>query len=61
MTQITTIHAGDDCVFERIIRVNYKPWFEVTIGGVTGWIPAMEDAIGDDGMGRYFQDILMYG
>ena len=61
VTQITTIHAGDDCVFERIIRVNYKPWFEVTIGGVTGWIPAMEDAIGDDGMGRYFQDILMYG
>ncbi|MBO4395732.1 MAG: hypothetical protein J5819_05245 [Eubacterium sp.] len=60
-SQIATINPGDDVIINRFIRVNSRPWFQVTIGEITGWIPAMKDGVGDDGMGRYFKDLLFYG
>ncbi len=60
-TQIATVNSGDDVIINQFVRVNSRAWYQVTVGSTTGWIPAMKDGIGDDGMGRYFQDILLYG
>ena len=60
-SQIATIRPGDDVIVRQFIRVDSKPWFQVSIGDVTGWIPSMELITDEDGSGHWFADIMMYG
>ena len=62
---VAEIQKDDKVIFHLMRVVSKRPWFYVTIGRTTGWLPAGvakydENDTGDEGAGYYFKWLLFY-